>query len=179
MTAQPPSEGTFDFCAKCPAHSHCCRRIRTHGEMETPFLLEREARKIESVTGVSFDKFVDAAADELRGTHFSIKSLDGACLFFNKNGLCSIYKDRPLDCQLFPFDMIESSSGELYWIVYEDLCPAAFDYSKYFSNAKKLASISGYSFEDFRSFASHGAALMRNHKHKIIEPVATSIVGIN
>jgi len=43
-----------------------------------------------------------------------------ACTFFDhNNSFCKIYEDRPIDCQLFPLDIVEKD-GELWWAIYKD-----------------------------------------------------------
>ncbi len=42
------------------------------------------------------------------------------CAFLNEAGKCKIYSLRPLDCRLFPLDVIESD-GAYYWCVFQ-LC---------------------------------------------------------
>jgi Fe-S-cluster containining protein len=43
------------------------------------------------------------------------------CVFLDREGKCSIYDLRPLDCRLFPLDIIEEN-GEYYWCVFTT-CP--------------------------------------------------------
>ena len=138
--------------------------------MESPFLLKREAVAIAAVTDKQVQNFVDTDNSQPDKERLSIKSIDGTC-FFYKDGRCTIYKNRPLDCRLFPFDIIEDNNGNLFWTVYENLCPPKFDYTAYFDIAKQLMAKSGYNRSDLRDFASHGAEVMRQHKHHIIEPV--------
>lgn len=164
-----PTDGTFDFCSDCPAHSHCCRRIRIHGEMEPPFLSQAEAELIAQRTAGKIIDFAILQGDSA-GQHLAIKALDGKCHFY-RNGICTIYELRPLDCRLFPFDIIEAPSGELVWIVYTDLCPVRFDFRRYFDVAKRLLVDSPYSLDDLRSFAAYGVEVMRHHKYRVIESV--------
>jgi Fe-S-cluster containining protein len=46
-----------------------------------------------------------ASLVEIKGTHFIERS--DRCVFLNETGKCSIYQVRPLDCRLFPLDIIE------------------------------------------------------------------------
>ena len=168
MTAQLGNDGTFHFCATCPAASHCCQRIRTTDALEPPFILEREAVAIAAVTGDDLDDFI---APESTEGGLSVKAIDGKC-FFYRRGSCSIYELRPLDCRLFPFDIIEEKPGQFVWIVYEDLCPVNFDYAKYFEGAKGAIAKSFYSAADLRKFADHGAEIMRKHRYRVLEEIA-------
>jgi Fe-S-cluster containining protein len=168
----------FDFCGSCPAHAHCCHRIRTLGaktlgEMESPFLLQREADAISTAKGIAKEKFINAELKPDGVESLSIKPNNGKC-FFYEDGTCSVYQNRPLDCRLFPFDMIQDASGNLYWIVYEELCPAKFDFRRYFHSAKRLVKQSNYSLDELRAFAEHGAEVMLRHTYKIIELVAVA-----
>lgn len=43
------------------------------------------------------------------------------CTFLDTQGRCKIYDIRPLDCRLFPLDIIEKD-GEYYWCVFTT-CP--------------------------------------------------------
>lgn len=43
------------------------------------------------------------------------------CVFLDPKGKCSIYERRPLDCRLFPLDIIEEG-GDYYWCVFTT-CP--------------------------------------------------------
>lgn len=43
------------------------------------------------------------------------------CKFVNSGGVCEIYMMRPLDCRLFPLDIIEED-GCYYWCFYT-VCP--------------------------------------------------------
>jgi len=43
------------------------------------------------------------------------------CPFLDQNGKCKIYEMRPLDCRLFPLDIIEEN-GEYFWCVFT-ICP--------------------------------------------------------
>ena len=45
---------------------------------------------------------------------------NGACMFL-KNGVCSVYSQRPLECRIFPFD-IELTGNKFMWILWE-ICP--------------------------------------------------------
>ena len=44
------------------------------------------------------------------------------CRFLNENGLCDSHDKRPLDCRLFPLDIIREE-GEFYWAYWNINCP--------------------------------------------------------
>lgn len=161
------TDGKFDICGRCKAHQHCCARIHT-GNIESPFLTPSEASAISHQTSLSQDEFSERA--DAGSQLISLKSRNGNCYFYNK-GKCSIYDSRPLDCRLFPFDIIETADENFFWIVYNELCPEKFDYRDYFDAAKRLLANSCWSRDEIRDFASHGGNLVRSHSHTVIEPV--------
>lgn len=44
------------------------------------------------------------------------------CKFLNDRGLCKIHSQRPIDCRLFPFDIVEIKK-EFFWVYYQTNCP--------------------------------------------------------
>lgn len=44
------------------------------------------------------------------------------CSYLDKKGLCSVHPLRPMDCRLYPFDLIKNG-GKFYWVVWEHKCP--------------------------------------------------------
>lgn len=60
------------------------------------------------------------------------------CLFY-QNELCTIHKDRPFDCRLFPFDIIKSND-KFYWIVWKLNCSISKknkeEFELFYSNMK-------------------------------------------
>lgn len=42
------------------------------------------------------------------------------CLFY-ENDLCAVHEDRPVDCRLFPFDIIKDNN-KFYWVVWKLNC---------------------------------------------------------
>jgi Fe-S-cluster containining protein len=44
------------------------------------------------------------------------------CKFLSESRLCLIYKKRPIDCRLFPFDIVEEN-GIFYWVYWNTDCP--------------------------------------------------------
>lgn len=64
------------------------------------------------------DRFPDAV-HRVDGTAFFLER--DRCTFLDEHGRCRIYDLRPLDCRLFPLDIIEEG-GEFYWCVFTT-CP--------------------------------------------------------
>jgi len=58
----------------------------------------------------------------------SIKEIDSVAIImdftkceFEKDSKCTLYQDRPLDCRVFPLDIIEED-GEYWWCIFT-FCP--------------------------------------------------------
>jgi|GEM_PF-1244872 len=43
------------------------------------------------------------------------------CPFLMRDGLCMIHESKPVDCRLFPFDIVKTD-GEFFWIVWKLDC---------------------------------------------------------
>ena len=52
------------------------------------------------------------------------------CPFLREDGLCMIHGNKPVDCRLFPFDVIRVE-GELCWIIWKLNCPVIQDESRF------------------------------------------------
>lgn len=50
---------------------------------------------------------------------FELKRKNSQCIFLDDNGLCEIYRNRPLACKVYPFFQ-SPLSGEIF---YDQLCP--------------------------------------------------------
>ena len=61
----------------------------------------------------------------------------GGCHFY-REGKCAIYRVRPLDCRLFPLDIIEVEEHKFVWIAYTRFCPVEFDPFELLEQAKHL-----------------------------------------
>jgi Fe-S-cluster containining protein len=55
---------------------------------------------------------------------YKLKTNNNKCIFL-KNGRCSIYENRPLDCRLYPFDIIKKDS-KYYLILYQLDCTSDY-----------------------------------------------------
>lgn len=99
---------SVDFRKHCPTCSWCC-----HGEAV----------------------FISAAeADAIGQESFTPRS-DGACEKLDpKTRLCSIHERRPIECRLFPLDILELEVEEGYavptWVIWTGPCSATTEMSK-------------------------------------------------
>jgi len=100
-------------CHKC-IHK-CCSQPH-----DWVFLTDEEITRIKSATGLREEEFVTSQENPVNGLRFKVLMLP--CRFLDKlSGHCTIYIDRPLVCQLFPFypepltgtiELIASQCGE-------------------------------------------------------------------
>lgn len=51
------------------------------------------------------------------------QKIDGSCVFLSESGSCRVYDRRPLECQIFPFDLWIEDQVPL-WLLW-DTCPAS------------------------------------------------------
>lgn len=51
----------------------------------------------------------------------SLKNGEAPCKFFEENGLCEIQDIKPVDCKLFPFDIMKDGN-KFFWIIRKIEC---------------------------------------------------------
>ena len=102
--------------------------MRTNGSIDNAIVFNEEIEQIEKHSGVDREEFLQIGRYPEDGPYQTLKHEGDEGCFFFKKGRCEIYPVRPLDCRLFPFDIIEDDDGKLRWILYTDLCPIKFDY---------------------------------------------------
>lgn len=125
--------GNLESCKSCSGFL-CCGTLKEGGVIEPPFLFEQDIQNIEDATGLEKDKFCTEKINPVTGniTKFMKTNKDDGCIFFDKNtAKCSIYNNRPIDCRLFPLDIVKRNE-KLYWAIYNyQLCEAKEEiYSK-------------------------------------------------
>jgi Fe-S-cluster containining protein len=124
--------GTFDFCSNCHDGGMVC--CCASEKIDMPVLLPDEAHKLE---GLEKEKNRKARKDDFSETNEDIEPLRvmksknnnsgtevASCYFFYLvHSDCLIYANRPIDCRLFPFDIvINPNDGELSVGYYPHLC---------------------------------------------------------
>ena len=155
------SPGHFSFCNNCPAHLNCC----TGKTVDPPVLTPNDVERITAKTGLSRDEF----CQPIPGGHLStMKAREGACYFY-RQGRCTIYNVRPVDCRIFPFDIDRTTSGELVWIVYSSACPNEVDARQYLREVQPLLPLLQPYLEEF---ASRSSPCMEEHDCHVLSPVA-------
>lgn len=129
-------DGSYSFCSLCRKDGNCCVRVSPGGSIGNPLLLSDDVERIERHVGIPRDTF-SSGSDHIEHGIRVMKSDSNGC-HFCKNGNCAIYPVRPLDCRLFPIDIMEKSNGAVVWIAYTATCPVAFDVAACLNQAKNL-----------------------------------------
>ena len=112
-------KGTYQFCNSCVGRFDCCCNCK---EIDMPILLPFEVETIATKTRKQIDYFAKKLTTHLYQMKRRDDKDENECIFF-VNNQCSIYKYRPLDCRMFPFDFKEID-GE-YWVTYyNNVCQA-------------------------------------------------------
>lgn len=97
--------GCYKDCTDCTLSGECYSHF---DKINFPVLNKDELVKIRNL--ICNDEFYNKINDNL----FQLKVEDGKCIFY-QNGKCSIYNYRPVDCKLYPFDIIKD--GVNYYLV--------------------------------------------------------------
>lgn len=121
--------GSYSFCAECYREkADCCC---ASDEVDMPVLLHDEASIIQStVTNRSKRKMAHFSTliDHTPVRQIKREKCDGGggshCHFYNcTEKMCRIYEKRPVDCRLFPFDIVlNKATGEYEVGYYPALC---------------------------------------------------------
>jgi len=100
-----------NLCGKCD-HKNCCT------DSAVPLVFANDLKKIKK----SDSKYKQHLTTvKINGKNIdAIKKKNGSkeCIFWNNEiGGCSIYESRPMDCKLYPFDIL-FIENKYCWIVY-------------------------------------------------------------
>ncbi len=140
--------GTYSFCEGC--NDHCCNKVKPNGRIEVPILLSGEVKKIEALSKENKNKFSILKKGLGKGVR-AIRTDSKGCYFY-RHGKCDIYDARPLDCRIFPFDIIEND-GRLTLIGYKSLSPFPLSKDLYVQNLEKAESVLPFFKEDIFTYA--------------------------
>lgn len=114
--------GTFNVCAKCVnAKASCCSNHFVDAPMILPFEIN-EISKFAKEPLSTFAKeinFSQMYGDIGLKSLYQMKKQDNndACHFY-KDGKCTIYDIRPIDCRIFPYDIKLEPDGNYYLVCY-------------------------------------------------------------
>lgn len=155
------NEGTFQYCTNCISNPICCSNFN---KINAPVLNKVELEKIKQFVGK--EKFYETVEENL----YSIKIKEDNCVFY-KNHKCTIYDNRPIDCRLYPFDIIKLED-KYYFILYLLECINSKNLEE---ECSKIDSIIEEvkpwinEFTDERNFTK-----MKDKKYKIIKEIKIS-----
>jgi len=95
----------FNRTCKSCLNFECCRKPGFPA-----FLTEKDVERIENRTGLSRSEFAIKTKYKNRQLYFLRQSANGCCIFWDGSlssyKKCKIYPFRPLDCKLFPLDLV-------------------------------------------------------------------------
>ncbi len=80
---------------QCRCCGHCC-----HGE-STVSLTQEEVERIASHLGLSEAALLEQYLVR-KGKRTEMKTVDGHCIFYGEDGLCSIHPVKPFHCRRWP-----------------------------------------------------------------------------
>lgn len=104
-------------CMDCVGCSDCC-----HNMEDTIQLDPYDVFRMSLATKKSFEMLLSEGYIELSVVdgiilpHVGMKGSNGACLFLDNNGRCSIHENRPGICRLFPLGRIYEDDGFSYFL---------------------------------------------------------------
>lgn len=156
--------GTYHICAKCPPEKNCCRGKK----LDPAVLIPEDIDSISQKTGLNTNEFSIPSIGSLS----IMKSYKEDC-FFYRNNKCIIYNYRPIDCQLFPFDIRKDVNGNLVLVAYISTCPEAINIDSYKESVSYLINKLHIYAEDF---ANHNSPILDSHSFDGIEIIRFPLV---
>jgi len=147
------------LCGNCD-HKNCC----TDSAVPLVFPKELELIKKNIPDTTNFLKTV-----KINGVHVNAikkKNDSSECVFWDgETGGCKIYESRPIDCRLYPFDIMFVNDA-YHWIVYS--CNEKSDWSWSELHLKSLETFDG--FDDLMNnmglFSEHTNMILPNESEK-------------
>lgn len=116
------ANGTFEFCTQCHKEQKVC--CCASEEVDMPILLKNESAKLRERTQklAVFSKQIGKS--HIRQVRKKTTNNVEHCYFYDQDSReCKIYRNRPTDCRLFPFDIKLKKNTDEYWIgYYSELC---------------------------------------------------------
>jgi Fe-S-cluster containining protein len=109
-------KNTRFICKKCAL---CCGDTRE--KVRSILLLKREAEHIAEETSKNIEDFAEKIEGAQPYVYLMRKTAEGKCVFL-KDGLCSIYRIRPLICKFYPFQLENAKKGK-FKFAYTSECP--------------------------------------------------------
>lgn len=105
------AEGILKSCKECHKERNCCCGFNT---IDFPILSSDEYNLLVNTLNVDSGNF-----SQLENGCYNLIAKNSICPFYKNK--CTIYKYRPNDCKLFPFD-IKNINGKYYLVLYNLGC---------------------------------------------------------
>ncbi len=108
------------LCGDCE-HKNCCT------DSAVPLVFSKDLEKIKK-KDLDFDKHLKIVKiNDVNVNAIKKKKNSTECVYWDADlGGCTIYESRPMDCRLYPFDIIKIKNS-YHWIVYA--CNVGSDWS--------------------------------------------------
>lgn len=104
-------------CNECEGCSDCCRSVE-----DTIVLDPFDVYNIKRINGQEFTVYSElGVVDGLILPHMKMTGDGGCCVFLNENGRCSIHKNRPGFCRLYPLGRLYED-GDYSYILLKGQC---------------------------------------------------------
>lgn len=162
LTGRGYAPGSIAMCAVCPAANNCCSRVNAAHGVDAPIAFQHEVDAIVRATGQAPATFAIAVDSS---PYSWLKSTPDGCVFL-RAARCTIYKDRPLDCRIFPLDLVCLPDGRIAWIAYTSVCPTDYNTTALLQAAKGLFCSSA---EYMAAYANARTPLLDQHAFEILE----------
>ena len=100
-----------NLCGNC-SHKNCCT------DSAVPLVFPTELKKILKVNPKYLDRIQTIKINGKQVNTITKKNNSTNCAFWDGDtGGCTIYESRPIDCKLYPFDIL-CLNNSYHWIVY-------------------------------------------------------------
>jgi Fe-S-cluster containining protein len=169
--SQPtPTAPKLHACVNCPVNFMCCSVSARGGLVEPPYLVPSEVSVIEAMTGTGKDIFVEERMNPITGNTVSFVSpAEGhGCRFHDAgSGKCNIYDARPIDCRLYPLDVL-FQDGKYYWILWQYCEITAEDLQSLLKYGESILPSIG---EHLHDFATIPLETMDNNPFQVVKEI--------
>ena len=148
-----------NLCGNC-SHKNCCT------DSAVPLVFSKDLEKIKKID-LQYIKHIKTI--EINGEQISaIKKKEGSteCVFWDSDtGGCTIYESRPMDCRLYPFDILYVNNS-YQWIVYS--CNKDSDWSWSEDHLKSLENDDGFDelMKNLDVFSEHTKMILPSESEK-------------
>jgi len=160
------------LCGNCN-HKNCCT------DSAVPLVFSKDFEKIKKVDSDYVDHLQTIKINNKFVQTVKKKKNSTECIFWNDfTGGCKIYSSRPIDCRLYPFDIINIDDS-YHWIVYS--CNEKSDWSWSEIQLKSLECDVG--FEDLMNnldlFSEHTEMILPKESKKTPYIVLRKVIWKN